>query len=63
MNESWDLLKKELDADIVEAFEKQCMTSDGSSKPVWYFISSPHLVAVNLQLIRTLKSKALKKSK
>lgn len=50
-----EIINKFLDPDITSFFEEKVKDSDGTEYPRAYFISSPALVASNLQLIKVLK--------
>lgn len=54
--DAWDFVAKDLDADIRQAFEKLYRERVGDTpQPAWYYISSSHLTALTLQLVRELK--------
>lgn len=54
----WEVVAKDLDNDIKEIFEREYKDgSNDESYPGWYFINSPHLTAITIQLTRNLKKR------
>lgn len=52
----WELIKKDIDPDIIEALERDVKDETiGNSNPAYAYMHDPMLTIVNLQLLRELK--------